>query len=840
MAKHTKTTRRSKKLATLGVATATATALTVGAAPPEAETSALRNADVDLLAGIQYYPEPEHIPDLTFGLGAVGYGLSQDFAEMVIRGLVDNISFAALAEALGLDLPLGLDLQSQLENVLNNALAMLLGPVFGTLGQIPLDLDLVGLVGGLLDQKITAELADTLGTVLQGLEDLPFLGSILGDILDLILGGNGNDGLVDMVLGELLGDIIGGILPGAELDLDSLGGLLGLLRLDLSQPLNLSNLNLGLNLVTTGPLFTALKLFGADLGWEPALPNAVAREINETEYLNVGLLSLLNTLGLDDLSAALGDLPIVGDLPDLIALRVPIVIGVGLGAFAAGAAYNQVVADLANQPGGVNGAESLLGSYTILPMILLRNPGRANGGLFARMYPLAGLFGIDTVTPETSAQSSGGTVPVLGTGLTVGGANLIPVKIDATAEYDFLSDFAAWPNPFSMANNVAALLFPTYLLRGLSVLGTTESMLEQLDPQLEKILGDVLGGEALAINLYLTLPMDTLPLLEPLYLATDFINLFTPGFDVNNPIATALNPVLTSLVNLGYTDVYWDDAKGQYDRTLLEADIPTGFGTLPADVNWLEVPGNLFASLVRGVQDAFEEGLIGPEGSNVLRTLLGLIGLDLGGLGAGAAGLSMDGLPELLRDAVEDAVGGLGELGGVSPLSSSQPEAAAVPDLGADTLTLKTGQRAAALNEPDGAGLKENSEQPQDAAGEKTVIDTSTGDESPQPTPDAPREDAIKPPSSKLRTGSNGRGEVRTGLGAPGKHLQQSTERLGQRLQDRADKINDGLRNAGAGLRNGLTAGPSSKSQPKSQPKTPAKAGAGVGATSDSESGGDE
>src|SRR5690606_22707113 len=174
MAKHTKTTRRSKKLATLGVATATATALTVGAAPPEAETSALRNADVDLLAGIQYYPEPEHIPDLTFGLGAVGYGLSQDFAEMVIRGLVDNISFAALAEALGLDLPLGLDLQSQLENVLNNALAMLLGPVFGTLGQIPLDLDLVGLVGGLLDQKITAELADTLGTVLQGLEDLPF------------------------------------------------------------------------------------------------------------------------------------------------------------------------------------------------------------------------------------------------------------------------------------------------------------------------------------------------------------------------------------------------------------------------------------------------------------------------------------------------------------------------------------------------------------------------------------------------------------------------------------------------------------------------------------------
>lgn len=798
MAKHTKTTRRSKKLATLGVATATATALTVGAAPPEAETSALRNADVDLLAGIQFYPEPGEVPDLSFGLGSLAYDFAQEIAAQVQTAIVENISLVALAQAMGLD-P---------ESLLNNLLSTI------SLTEI-------------LD-KVTNEVLNELGANLG-----------LAPLLDPILGSN--------PLWTLLRPLVR-MLDGLIDDLP-VGDLLRLLGIDLSEPLNLTDLiDLpGLNVVTTGSAFDLLKMIGLDLGWTPSLPNAVADEINNTEYLKLGVNGLIEALGdtgivgniglISEILDLLGDL--TSPLPDALALRAPIVLGFGMGAFAAGMAYEQVVADLPNQPGGANWAnpiDPLLGSITILPMVLLQNPGRANGGLLARMYPLAGLFGINTVTPETQAQNSGGGIPILNTGLAIGGANLLPVKIDATAEYDFLSDFAAWPNPFSMANNVAALLFPTYLLRGLSALGTTESMLEQLDPQLEKILGDVLGGEALAINLYLTLPMDTLPLLEPLYLATDFINLFTPGFDVNNPIATALNPVLTSLVNLGYTDVYWDDAKGQYDRSLLEADIPTGFGTLPADVNWLEVPGNLFASLVRGVQDAFEEGLIGPEGSNVLRTLLGLIGLDLGGLGAGAAGLSMDGLPELLRDAVEDAVGGLGELGGVSPLSSSQPEAAAVPDLGADTLTLKTGQRAAALNESDGAGLKENFEQPQDAAGEKTVIDTSTGDESPQPTPDAPREDAIKPPSSKLRTGSNGRGEVRTGLGAPGKHLQQSTERLGQRLQDRADKINDGLRNAGAGLRNGLTAGPSSKSQPK----TPAKAGAGVGATSDSESGGDE
>jgi hypothetical protein len=42
--------------------------------------------------------------------------------------------------------------------------------------------------------------------------------------------------------------------------------------------------------------------------------------------------------------------------------------------------------------------DPLLGSLTILPMLLLRNPCRANGGLFARAYPFFRMFGIDTVT----------------------------------------------------------------------------------------------------------------------------------------------------------------------------------------------------------------------------------------------------------------------------------------------------------------------------------------------------------------------------------------------------------------------------------------------------------
>lgn len=67
-------------------------------------------------------------------------------------------------------------------------------------------------------------------------------------------------------------------------------------------------------------------------------------------------------------------------------------------------------------------------------MLLLRNPGRANGGLFARFYPLAGLFGIDTVTPETELSNSGGLA--LPGGLYLGGATLVPVKIDVGLQYD--------------------------------------------------------------------------------------------------------------------------------------------------------------------------------------------------------------------------------------------------------------------------------------------------------------------------------------------------------------------------------------------------------------------
>ena len=155
-------------------------------------------------------------------------------------------------------------------------------------------------------------------------------------------------------------------------------------------------------------------------------------------------------------------------------------------------------------------------------------------------------------TPDVAAAHSGG-VPLLNTGLALGGANLLPIKVDATLEYQPFSDLAAWPNPFSLANNLVAGTLPTYLLRGIS----TNTLLNQLSTQLGTLTGGLLGGNPLAVNIYLTVPTRTLPFMEPMYLTGDVLNMVSFG-TLGDPVyrlANAFAPAMTSLVNLGYTDV---------------------------------------------------------------------------------------------------------------------------------------------------------------------------------------------------------------------------------------------------------------------------------------------
>ncbi|WP_232375375.1 PE-PPE domain-containing protein [Mycolicibacterium baixiangningiae] len=639
--------RRSKKIAAIGAATVTATALTVGVSPaPKAEAASTRASDaVDLAADFRLFPPPQAIPDLTFGAGQAAYDVKNDFADFVFRSIFENVNLAAFAQAAGVD-P-----QSILEQVLENLpLALLTDPIF------------VDLLGG-----ITLPLAAALGA-LPLLNEIPLLRDLLTDGLNAA-------------------------------GLNTIGGLLDIIGLDLSNLGDLTELGerVGVNIVTSGDVFTLLKVLGTDLGWVPTLPNSVADDVDETEYLGIGVDGLLDLVDngvinipglLTQLLDRLGLLNL-DQIPDVLKVRAPVVIGAGVGAFAAGMAYQDILAQLPFQPGGTQyqGPEAapLLGSLTLMPMLLLQNPGRANGGLFARFYPLAGLFGIDTVTPETVVSNSGGLE--LPGGLYLGGATLIPVKIDATLQHDWLSDFAAWPNPFSLANSLAAVVAPTYILRGLDAGLAAGSIAGQLGPQIGDAVGGPLEGDPLALDFYVTVPIDALPLLEPTYLIVDAINLLT-GANLNNPIGTALGPALSSLVNLGYTDVVrqWNDDGDywEYVRTFDDSDVPTAFGSFP-DVNWMNVPGDVVGALAAGVRQAFDDGLVNRDGpvKNALATLLNLVGLD-GGLPGGIGGAGLNSVLEQIRDSID------GVLSGLDLPRPSVAAANAVPDDEAPRISLKT------------------------------------------------------------------------------------------------------------------------------------------------------
>jgi hypothetical protein len=675
MGKHRAVGERTKRLAVVGAATATATALTVGAAAPQPlptrpELRLVHDQPVHLAASTSLFPPPGVLSDITGGLGNSAYNAAQDLYAAIANALVNRVSVPALTGGLNINI----------------------GDI---LDKIPLDL---------LDQVLGA-VKINLGSLLDGA-----LGSVVSGALIPVLDAIG------------LTDSAGNV---------TLSALLGLLGLDLSNIVDLANLDIpGVNVITPGPTFGLLKMLGVDIGWTPGTPNAVAQAINSTPYLDIsgdGLLDIvferasdvIDGLGpilgaplqllVDTLHAVTDALPL--ELLNITDVRIPIVAGIGLGAFATGAAYPKILAELAKQPGGTqSGDHPLVGNFTILPMVLLNNLGRANGGMLSRFYPLGDLLGIDLLTPDTAATHSGG-LPLLNTGLAVGGANVLPVKIDATVQYQPFSDFAAWPNPFTLANNLmAGTVGASYILRGL----TLDTVLEQVGDAVGDVVGNITAGNPLALNIYLTLPAATLPLLEPLYLTGDVLNAVSFGTLGTFPIrlANALAPALTSLVNLGYTDVV-RNPDGTYTRTLTDADTPTPFFSFP-HVNPGQVVNDVIKSLVNGFQKEFFSGHPTAAPPNVIDELVKLVKSITSGSFA----------KELTKAATDAANAGLAAAG--------LDKADALPTAGAHTVTVaattadeltSTGKHAA----PEGTPIPEDSgNEPRHAAPEDTTATSGT------------------------------------------------------------------------------------------------------------------
>ena len=223
---------------------------------------------------------------------------------------------------------------------------------------------------------------------------------------------------------------------------------------------------------------------------------------------------------------------------------------------------------------------------TVLSLVLIRNPGRANGGLYARFAPLyEELTGVNPVSPERQDVLPEGVDPELITNLLSGDTSnlsldelgnlqavlesadgkpiVVTLKADVGWQYDLMSDAPVTASPIAWANSVASAIFLTNLLTGVD--------LDDLGD------GGYVGEDG---TIYYTIPVDDLPLLAPMRLPAQALGTLMNGDpdSINTPIADALEPALTMLVNTAYTD-WVRNEDGTYSRSLDEFGTPTLFGT---------------------------------------------------------------------------------------------------------------------------------------------------------------------------------------------------------------------------------------------------------------------
>ena len=223
------------------------------------------------------------------------------------------------------------------------------------------------------------------------------------------------------------------------------------------------------------------------------------------------------------------------------------------------------------------------------------------------------------------------------------------------------------------------------MLRGLGLDGLTDQLL----PQVTDALGNVATDKPLALNLYLTLHSATSPMLEPLYLAADFLNLVGLGPLAQIPmrLANALAPAVNTLTNIGYANVI-QNLDGTYTRDFTNAGTETPFLSF-ANIDYGRVPGDVINQLIGGFTKEFFSANPTPNGPNVLSNLLdALLG---GGLGGILPGSTPGGTPA--TDPLSGLLGGLGGLlsglggilggllgGGPAQLAATGATARSIPD----------------------------------------------------------------------------------------------------------------------------------------------------------------
>ncbi|WP_162462623.1 PE-PPE domain-containing protein [Mycolicibacterium sp. CBMA 234] len=229
-------------------------------------------------------------------------------------------------------------------------------------------------------------------------------------------------------------------------------------------------------------------------------------------------------------------------------------------------------------------------NITNLAMLFVNDPGTPNGGIYARFGSILQRLGMNPVTPGGQSTSS--------TGIKVNGAT-----VGIGLGYSLMSDFPETLNPFSLANSLLATILPTNLLGGVTLGGASST-------DIATNLG-LLATVGTPSTTYSTLVPNDLPLLEPLRLPSRIINFVLGKLGVQarlgTPLANALQPALSILVNTGYTDVVLPGQGGIYNRAYNDQGTYTQFMTkrILTPQQWLQVPGDVVRALIVGFQDQF-------------------------------------------------------------------------------------------------------------------------------------------------------------------------------------------------------------------------------------------
>jgi hypothetical protein len=223
-------------------------------------------------------------------------------------------------------------------------------------------------------------------------------------------------------------------------------------------------------------------------------------------------------------------------------------------------------------------------------------------------------------------------------------------------------------------------------------------------------------------------------MLEPLYLASDFLNLIglSPLAAIPMRLANAMAPAFSSLVNIGYANVV-QNADGTYTRDFTNAGTETPFLSFP-DIDYSRVPGDVINQLIGGFTKEFFSNNPTPNTPNVLSNLLDAL---LGGRLGGVSPLAAQQAPAALTAASVPASDG--KL--LSLSASASEESAGVATTAADE---KSAAATDSLKEPTAEkALATTTELP--VAAEKPATEEVAADEKTTPPKHAKPDEDAKP-----------------------------------------------------------------------------------------------